>query len=271
MRIPLRRGRRFTERDTGDALPVVIVNEALARRRWHDQDPVGQRIKFAKDPAAAAPWYEVVGVVGDVRQNGVDLDAPPAVYKPYGLNALPYQGGRMTVLVRTTSDPLRLAPDMRNLVRRLDSQLLIADFATMEDIVAKTRADRRFVVLLLSLFAALALGLAAVGIYGVVSYDVGERTQEIGIRLALGARPGNVLRLVIAQSMRPVWVGIGLGAACALALSRLVASLLFGVTATDPVTFAGASILLAGVALVACYLPARRAAAVDITRTLRAD
>jgi putative ABC transport system permease protein len=271
MRIPLVRGRRFTERDAGDAPPVVIVNEAMARRRWHDRDPVGQRIKFAKDPAAAEPWFEVVGVVGDVKQNGVDLDPPPAVYKPYGLNALPSLIGRMTVLVRTASDPLRLAPEMRNLVRRLDSQLLVANIATMEDIVAKTRAARRFVMVLLTLFAALALGLAAVGIYGVVSYAVGQRTQEIGIRMALGARPVSVLRLVIAQSMRPVWVGIGLGAACALALSRVMTSLLFGVTASDPATFAGVSILLAGVALFACYLPARRAVAIDVTETLRAE
>ena len=271
MRIPLVRGRRFTERDAGDAPPAVIVNEAMARRRWHGQDPVGQRIKFAKDPAAPAPWFEVVGVVGDVKQNGVDLDPPPAVYKPYGLDALPVQTGRMTVLVRSASDPLRLAPEIRNLVQRLDSQLLVADVATMEEVVAKTRADRRFVMLLLGLFAALALALASLGIYGVVSYSVGQRTQEIGIRMALGARPGGVLRLVIAQSMRPVWVGIGLGAACALALSQVMTSLLFGVTASDPATFVGVSIVLAAVALFACYLPARRAMAIDVTETLRAE
>jgi ABC-type antimicrobial peptide transport system permease subunit len=156
-------------------------------------------------------------------------------------------------------------------VRQLNSRLLVADIATMEEVVGKTMADRRFVMLLLGLFAALALGLAAVGIYGVVSYAVGQRTQEIGIRMALGAGSVSVLGLVIAQSMRPVWVGIGLGAACALALSRLMASLLFGVTASDPATFVGVSILLAGVALFACYLPARRAVAIDVAETPHAE
>ncbi|HEV2914296.1 MAG TPA: ABC transporter permease [Pyrinomonadaceae bacterium] len=261
MSIPLMKGRSFTERDTKDSPAAIIINEGLARRFWPSEEAIGKRltIGFEKSPR------EVVGIVGDVKQLSLDAETPLAVYIPY--QQFPYPG--MTLVVRTTSDATSIAAAVRREVQAIDASLPVSNVRTMEQVVSASVSQRRFSMLLLGIFALVALLLASVGVYGVMAYSVSERVHEIGIRIALGAQTRDILKLVVGQGMILALIGVGLGLAAALVLTRVMTSLIYGVSATDPITFAGISLALAAVALVACYIPARRATRIDPMEALR--
>jgi putative ABC transport system permease protein len=243
----------------------VIVNETLAQQLWPGADPVGQRIQIEMwDPDAKV---EIVGVAGDVLSAGLDQERRPMIYFPAEQAPL----GSPHLLIRTQGDPLALAGQVRSAVHDIDHDLPIGEVSTMENYLLVSISDRRFPMFVLSLFAALAVALAAVGIYGVLSYGVGQRTQEIGVRMALGARLGDILALVIGQGAMLVGIGAIAGLAGALALSKVLHGLLFEVTASDPLTYVGVALLLFAVALAAMLLPARRAATVDPVVALKAD
>ena len=257
MGIPVKRGRAFTEAEDAEPRHVIIVSESFAHRFFPDQDPIGKRLKvfMAEDPA----WCEIVGIVGDVRYDNLTAEAEPFVYYPHP--ELTYEA--MTIVIRTAGDPAEMAPVVRREIAALDPDQPISDVRTMTQVMAQTVARARFNTLLLSVFAGLATLLAAIGIFGVMSYSVQLRTREIGLRMALGAQPRRVLMLVLRQGMLLTVVGIVVGLAGALALSRVMSGLLYGVGATDPATFAAIVVVLGVVALIACYIPARRATRVD--------
>lgn len=262
MRIPLLRGRSFTGLDTADSELVVLVNETVARTIWPNQDPLGKRIKLG---GLIDPWRTIVGVVGDVRH--YSLDRPPTfqAYVPHTQWTDPF----MQLVVRTSSLPGSLTRPARQALWSLDEDLPVYNVATMDQLVASTLGQRRFTLFLVGLFAALACLLGAVGIYGVISYVVGQRAHEFGIRVAVGAQPGDIFRLVIGGGMKLAVAGIVIGLATALSLTHFISSLLFAVSPTDPSTFAAMSLLLLGVATVASYIPARRATRVDPLVALR--
>jgi predicted permease len=263
MRIPLIRGRTPTAADGPTAPPVVVINQTMAREYWPGEDPVGRRVQVSWTHPNVEE--EIVGVVGDVR--GASLDAPirPRIYYPQAQEP----SGSLWIVIRHTGSAGTLTAALRGAVRDIDRNVPVQDVTTMYTHLAQSMADRRYPMLLLTAFAALALVLAAVGLYGVLAYVVGQRTQEIGVRLALGARPAEVLGLVVTQGMRLVGVGIALGLAGALLATRAVQSLLYGITPTDPVTLAVTGLGLVCVALVAMVVPARRAAKVDPMEALR--
>ena len=267
MRIPLRRGRLFDKGDGPNAAPVVLINETMARKFWPRQDPIGKRIKFG-DPQDKTPWCRIVGVVGDVRQ--MRLNEPPRqeMYYPYWQAKDNWMAPR-DLTIRTSGDPLRLAGAMRQAVWSIDRDQPISYVMTLDDLLDEEVSERRVQAALLGGLAGLALILACVGIYGVLSYLVTQRTREIGVRVALGADAADVFRTVAGQGMTLAGLGIAAGLAGALALSRLLGSLLFGVNATDPLTYLGAVAVFGAVALLACYFPARRAARVDPLVALR--
>jgi len=265
MGIPLSRGRDFTEQDIDGSPEVVIINEAMARLYWPGEDPLGRRLKLHDERKKV--WHTVVGVVKDVRHLGPTIEPKPEMYFPY--SQLIYPWYPMTVVIRTQSDPLQLAPAVRQAVLELDKEQPVYNIRTMEELLAKSVAPNRLHLVLFGTLAAVALILAASGLYGVMNYWVTRRTQEIGIRMALGAQRSEVLRLVVGEGMGVTLVGVGLGLVGAYAVTRLMTSLLFGVSVTDPATFAAIALLLAAVALGACYLPARRATKVDPLLALR--
>ncbi|HEX5830364.1 MAG TPA: FtsX-like permease family protein, partial [Gemmatimonadaceae bacterium] len=267
MGVRLVRGRLFTERDDAGAPGVVVINETMARRYWPGESPLGARITFGDPTDSATTRYTVVGVVNDVKQEGLSADAYAQLYQPFA------QAPRLAlhVAARTSGDPLQAAAALRRIVRALDPTLPVAEIRTMEDRVRESVAQPRVSVALLGGFSAVALLLAAVGIYGVMAYAVAQRTREIGIRVALGARPTDVRRLVVRQGMTPALLGVAVGLAGAFAVTRLMASLLFDVSATDPLTFAAVSAFLLSVALVASWLPARRATRVDPLLAMRSE
>jgi len=266
MQIPLRLGRDFGPQDLVENAPLVgIANEMMVRQYFANEDPLGKRIRWASDPKIQ--WVTIVGVVGDVKHFGLDLPEQPALYSPY-TQINPWKRW-MAIAARTQSNPESMAQAVKQQIWKVDSQLPITEVKTMNEVSAASFAARRFNMLLLAIFAGLALLLAAVGIYGVMSYAVTQRTQEIGIRMALGARATDVLKLIIRNGLTLTLMGVGIGVAGALALTRLLTSLLFGVTATDKPTFIAVSAVLIVVALVACYLPARRATKVDPLVALR--
>jgi len=264
MKVPLVRGRFFAEQDNKDSMPVVIIDDTMARTYWPNADPVGKRIKRGGSDSKA-PWLTVVGVVGSVKQYALDTDSRVALYTPH----LQTPSGAMYVALRTTSDPSSVAAAVTREVRALEPNAPVFDVKTMQQWLSESLARRRFAMLMLGLFALVAMVLAGVGIYGVMSYTVAQRTREIGIRVALGAQTRDVLKLVVRQGMSLTGVGVGIGLVIAIAATRLMASLLFGVGATDPITFVAIALLLAIVALLACYLPARRATKVDPMIALR--
>jgi predicted permease len=267
MKIRLLEGRTFEPQDENpNAMPVVIVNEALAKRFWKGS-PIGRRVNPAfQDPKI---WCTIVGVVEDTKNAGMDKPAGPELYFQVRQVANQFLGSNVNFVVRGSNDSAPLEGSIRNAVRELDSTLPVYNLRSMNEVVSRSMVQPRFLALLLAVFSGIALFLAAIGIYGVMAYSVAQRTQEIGVRMALGARPLHVLRLIIAQSMGMLLIGVVIGLAGAFALTRLMRTLLFEITATDPLTYVSVIGLLAVVALLACYIPARRAAKVDPLIALR--
>jgi putative ABC transport system permease protein len=260
---PLLRGRDFTAADRADAPGVVIINSHLAQQFFPGQDPLGKRVDMGFRTGTP---LEIIGVTADIRQDNLQAEAYPAMYLPY---AQAPTGLPLILLLRSASDPSAVVSAVRQQVRELDARLPVYDVKTMHQVLSTAVARPRFVTFLLGLFAAVAVLLATVGIYGVMSYTVVQSTREIGIRLALGAQPFDILKLIVGQGLLLVLLGVLGGTAGALGLTRLMTSLLYGVTATDPLTFIGVAVLLVVVTLLACYLPARRATKVDPMVALR--
>jgi putative ABC transport system permease protein len=263
MDIPLKRGRYLDENDRADAPPVALISESLAKRKLSGVDPLGQRVHIGNPDR----WYTIVGVVGDVKQMSLALNQPDAVYTT--VDQWQWVETTMSLVVRTPGDAPSLAPAVRSAIWSVDKSLPIDRVDTMDHLVAASAAERQFTLILFEAFGIVALALAAVGIYGVLSFSVNQRTHEIGIRLALGAHPRNVLQLIVRQGMKLVLVGLALGVVASLVLTRFMAALLFDVGATDPLTFATVAALLLLVALAASYIPARRAMSIDPMIALR--
>ena len=270
MGIPLLRGRTFSEQDSGDAPGVVIINEALARRYFPDGDPIGKRLGFSRP----TDWREIVGVARDTRNYGLDEEVKPEAYMPYTQSAPGYLAGSisgMILVARTASDSQIMAASIKREVQGLDRNQPVYNIKTMEQYLAESVAQRRFNMLLLAAFAGVAVLLAVVGLYGVMSYIVSQRTHEIGLRMALGAQARDILGMAVRQGLLLIIIGIGVGLAGALALTRVMSGLLYGVGTTDPATFAAIVLLLVVVSLIACYIPARRATRIDPLIALRYD
>jgi putative ABC transport system permease protein len=265
MSIPLLKGRQLTDQDTDDSPNVVVVSEAMARRYWPGEEAVGKRIAIGRIKSQE-DWVQVVGVVKDVRQFELNSDPKPQMYlthRQYGFF------DAQDLVVKTDVDPASMASAVRKAVAEIDKDQPVSNIRTMETIMADSIARQRFSMLLLAIFASVALVLAAVGTYGVMSYSVAQRTHEIGIRMALGAQTGTVLKLAVGYGFKLVVIGITIGLIAALALTRVMATLLFGVTATDPMTFTLISLLLVAVTAIASYIPARRATRVNPIIALR--
>jgi putative ABC transport system permease protein len=265
--IKLREGRYLTDRDDSQAQPVAIINATMARQFWQGENALGRR--FKNDGDESQRWFTVVGIVGDVKEMGLEAPAKPEMFFPYQ-----QMGGTLwniprDLIVRTTGDPLSITPALRQAIWSVDSSQPISNIRTMDEILAEEVAQRRVGMTMLVAFATLALLLASLGIYGVISYSVTQRTQEIGIRMALGASRGDVLRLVMTDGLRLAATGVAIGLGAAFAITRLMAGLLYGVSASDPRTLAVVTVLLTAVALLACYVPARRATKVDPMIALR--
>ena len=267
MRIPLRSGRFFNEQDTAANPRVAIVDEFMAREFWPNQDAVGKRIHTGSINDGARPWITIVGVTGRVKQYALDTDSRIAIYFPQAQAPV----REMNLVVRSAAEAGALAKSIRGMIHEVDSDLPLYQVRTMEQRVEESLARRRFSLVLLGLFAALALGLAAIGVYGVMAFLVNQATREIGIRIALGASSGGILVLILRRAMTLALLGIAVGLAAAIPLTRLLRSMLFGVRESDALTFAAASIALAAVALVASYLPARRASRIDPLLSLQPE
>jgi len=260
--IPLVKGRFFTDGDDLKAPHVLLINDAMARDFFPNENPLGQRMQLGINGFTG----QIVGVVGDVKHVGLDAQANHEVYISYA--QAPFSVD-MTLIAKTENDPLQTAAAVRNEIKGLDPQISVGKVQTMEAIAKESIAGERFRTLLLTIFGAGALVLAAIGIYGVISYSVSRRTHEIGIRMALGAHATNVRNLVIKSGLKLALAGVVIGVVCAFAITRLMSSLLFGLEPTDTLTFVSVPLVLLGVALVACYLPARRATKVDPLVALR--
>jgi predicted permease len=263
--IPLRAGRVFSQYDNADSPPVAIINETMAHRFWPNENPVGKRFRFSESNPPA--WITVVGVSGDTHRHGLENQEGPQVFRP--LSQSP--DNELDLLVRTDSDPLIAASSIRDAIQSIDKTVAKFGVTTVEHALGGQTAERRFQTTLLGLFAMLALFLAAIGIYGLIHHSVAQRTHEIGVRMALGARNSAILGMVFNQGLRLAGLGVLTGLLCAFALTRFLASLLYGISPTDPVTFLVAPSVLLIVAALACWLPARRAARVDPMRALRED
>jgi putative ABC transport system permease protein len=264
MRIPLLRGRFFSEQDSPSKPNAAIISETLARRYFPNQDPIGRQMRFGFPPDSNVS-REIVGVVGDVRDVALSRKPGPMMYVPFA--QAPLYGGE--VVVRSSLSTSSVAAGIRQAVHSIDKDLPVTDVESFPDALGGSVTQERFRTLLLSSFSGIALILAAVGIFGVISYSASQRTHEIGIRMALGAQQRDVLRLILGQGAKLALLGLGAGAVAALLLTRLMASLLYGVSATDPLTFGAVAIVLLGVAVTACYIPARRAMRVDPMVALR--
>jgi len=263
--VPLLRGRYFNEHDGPEAKHVLIVSEALAKKYWPRQDPLGQRLKWGP-PESSDPWMTVVGVVGDVKQGPLDSAVALHTYEPYAqLGALT----SLSIAVRGLADPAALAAAVRTAAWGLDRQLALGSVRTMDQVISRSTASRRFSLFLLTSFAALALLLAAIGIYAVLAYSVARRTHEIGVRMAMGARRDDIVRLVLGQGLGLAAVGLVFGVLGALGLTHFLRSLLYEVQPSDPLTFAVVLLLLVSVSVAASCLPARRAVRVDPMVALR--
>jgi len=265
--VPLIKGRYFDDRDVRDAPQVAIIDETMERKFWPDEDPIGKRIGFQRDPQGNPIWREVVGVVGHVKHKGLEGESPVQYYIPH--RQLPVN--TVFLVARTAVDPASMSGAVRGSIQEVDRELPVFRVTTMERMVADSMTQRRFAMTLLGVFAFVALILASVGLYGVMSYSVTHRTTEIGVRMALGAEPGQVLRLVLGEGMALALGGLALGLPASLGLSRTLKSFLFGIAPGDPSTLLAVSLLLAGASFLASYLPARRATRVDPLVALRAE
>ena len=265
MGIPLLSGREFDDRDVRNSTPVVIVNETFVRRFFADEEPLGKRFVYGQSGPDNNNWITIVGVVGDMRRTGFDRPVRPETFLPQSQNP----SATLTIVARTAVDPVTLSNTLRGEVWAIDNDQSVYELKSMDQTLSEMSSQRRFNMLLLGVFAALALTLAAVGIYGVMSYSVAQRTHEIGVRMALGARGTDVLGMIVRRGMVLALAGIGAGLIGAVALTRLLSSLLYGISATDPLTFVVIPIVLAAVALGACFVPARRATRVDPMVALR--
>jgi putative ABC transport system permease protein len=261
-------GRGFTPQDRDDAPVVAVISEGMAKKLWPGVNPLGHTLKLFND---RAPWATIVGVVADVKLRGVQQDVPMTMYFPYDLasRTLFFTPTSMTLVARTNGDPASLTAPMRRIVRSVDASIAISRVATMNQVVGSSIASRRFTTVLLGGFAALALLLAGIGIYGVVSYGVSQRTYEIGVRVAMGASAASIVKLVMREGARMTAIGLALGLAGALLVDRLIRTMLVDVSTGDPLTLGVVVLLLAVVAASACALPARRATAVNPTEALR--
>jgi putative ABC transport system permease protein len=276
LRVPLLKGRVFDQRDTGNSARVLIVNLAFAKKYWPKGDPIGQRVTISKGlgPEFEEPARQIVGVVGNVRERGLQGVDDPAMYIPEsqttdGLTKLANSVIPLSWIVQTAGDPLALSAAIQHEIQSVDGQLAASKIRTMDQVISESTARQNFNMLLLTIFAGLALLLAAIGIYGLMSYTVEQRTQEIGIRMALGADRGEMLKLVVRQGMLLTGIGVVIGLAASFGLNRLLANLLFGVKASDPMTYVAVAVILVSVALLACYIPARRATKIDPLVALR--
>ena len=263
--IPLRQGRFFSDNDRDNSVPVVIISEAMARRFWPGENPIGKRLtpSFHPEPGAR----EIVGVVGDAKATGLDVDSSATMYLPYKQLMRPY----ISFVVRTASNPESLVQPVSSAIYSIDKEQALTDIQTMEQVLTQSLSGRRFNMTILLTFAAAALVLAAVGVYGLMNYTVTLRRRELGIRMALGAARMDVLRLVLRQGLTLTLIGVAAGLISSYALTRLMASLLYGVTATDYLTFVSVSAVLIAVGVGASYVPARRATKVDPTIALRTE
>jgi putative ABC transport system permease protein len=261
MGLRLKSGRVFDERDHEKAPLVVVISEATARRYFPGENPLRQRIGSTD----GSDWREIIGVVADVKHFGLDAEARPSMYLPH--TQIPSR--HMSLVVRTNSGPQPVAPAVRSIVASLDPLLAVSGIQTMESLIADSIAVPRFTLLIFVTFSGLALVLAAVGVYGVMSYTVAQRTAEIGIRMALGAQHRDVLKTVLGQGMTMTAVGLAAGLAAGTVVTRAISRLLFGISPTDPATFISIAAILAAVSFIACYLPARRAMRVDPVVALR--
>ena len=276
LRVPLLKGRFFDQRDSGNSQWVLIVNQAFANKYWPKGDPIGQRITIGKGlgPQFEEPTRQIVGIVGDVRENGLKASDDPVMYVPEaqvtdGLTKLANGLIPTSWIIQTTGDPSALSAAIQHEMQSVDSQLAASKIRTMDQVISESTARQNFNMLLLTIFASLALLLAAIGIYGLMSYTVEQRTQEIGIRMALGANRGDMLKLVVRQGMLLTGIGVVIGLAASFGLNRLLANLLFGVKTTDPTTYVAVAAILVSVALLATYIPARRATKIDPLVALR--
>ncbi|HKW49922.1 MAG TPA: FtsX-like permease family protein, partial [Gemmatimonadaceae bacterium] len=260
------RGRQFTAADRAGQLPVAIVSQSVAQRFWPNADPIGRRIGLPWD----SPMLTIVGIVPDTKQNSLRDTSRTSIYLPWAQRTA-FLGSEMWVLVRSSSDPTPLAAAVRDIVRELDRTVAVSDIRTMDAVVAESIRGVRFTVLLVGAFALAALLLGAIGIYGVMSYLVGQRTQEMGIRLALGASVAGVVGLVVGRAARLAAIGAAVGIVAALFATRWLSTLLYEISATDPVTFVAVPLLFLLVAVLASYAPARRATRIDPVRALRAE
>jgi predicted permease len=272
MGVTLERGRFITPQDDEHAPVVVVIDDVFARTYFPRENPIGKRLNLAGFGVQA----EIVGVVGHVKQWGLDADSKSAIEAQFDYpfmqlpeKLMPLAANAVAVVLRTDGDPTAVMSSVRRAVTEIDSREVVYNVQTMNEVVSNSFAARRLSMMLLGVFAALALVLACVGIYGVISYLVGQRTHEIGVRVAMGAQSGDVLRLVIGHGARMALIGVAIGIGAALGLTRLMTNQLFGVSAHDPLTFAGVGILLMIVAVAACYIPARRAMRVDPMIALR--
>jgi predicted permease len=272
MHIPLLRGRDFSEQDNPDNPATILINQAMAKRLWTNEDPLGRHVTMYFFPDRIK---EVVGIVGDVKSDGLSKPAPATLYMPLGQMTpgatAAWRSFPLWIIVRTSSQPSSAAPEVIHAIHELNATLPIQEVNTMDDFVMNSVSQQRFNMLLLASFAGLALVLAAVGIYSVLAYTVRRRVREIGIRMALGAQTADVLRLIVSEGMRPTAVGVLAGIIGALALGRVLSSLLYGVKPGDFATFASVSIVLVSVALVASLVPAYRATRVEPVSTLREE
>ena len=275
-KIPLLRGRFFNDRDDGASAPVVIINQALAKQFWPKGDPLSDRLLIGKGvgPEFEEPARQIIGIVGDTRDAGLNSNPQPVMYIPVsqvpnGVTALNARIGPILWIIRTHADPHSLSSVVQNQLRQASGGLPVAHVRSMDEVVVHSTAREDFNMLLLTIFGCSALLLAAIGIYALMAYSVQQRTQEIGIRIALGAESGDVRNLVVFQGMQLALIGVAIGLVAAFGLTRLIATLLYGVKSWDPVTFTAVPLLLASVALFAVWLPARRATRIDPVDALR--
>jgi predicted permease len=276
LRVPLLRGRYFDQRDVANSARVIIINEAFAKKYWPKGDPIGQRVTVGKGlgPEFEDPTRQVAGIVGNVRESGLAETETPVMYVPQtqvsdGLTKLANNEIPLSWIIQTAGDPMSMSAAIQHEIQSVDGQLAASKVRTMDQVIADSTSRQNFNMLLLTIFAGLALLLAAIGIYGLMSYTVEQRTQELGIRMALGAGQTDMLRLVVQQGMLLAGIGVVVGLAASFGLNRIMAELLFGVKTTDPITYASVAVVLVLVAFLATYVPARRATKIDPMVALR--